>query len=113
MCNSKRETIRNAKRNEMLVMREWAPRSARGIRCKQPLLGVWGRSSNGALLLLAEGVTPLLRNHIRRVRFPTTLCTLSRGRSLSIVESDGVNRSMCHPPPPSPQPQPPPTQWVL
>ena len=37
----------------------------------------------GALLFLTEGVTPLLLNHSRRVGFPTTLCTLSRGRSLS------------------------------
>ena len=36
------------------------------------------------MLLLTEGVTPLLLNHSRRVGFPTTLCTLSRGRSLSL-----------------------------
>ena len=42
------------------------------------------RSSIGALLLLTEGVTPFLLNHSRRVGFPTTLCTLSRGRSLSL-----------------------------
>ena len=42
------------------------------------------RSSIGALLLLTEGVTPLLLNHSRRVGFPTTLCTLSRSRSLSL-----------------------------
>ena len=46
--------------------------------------GVWGGGSIGALLLLAEGVTPLLLNHCRRVGFPTTLCMLSRGRSLHI-----------------------------
>ena len=49
--------------------------------------GVWGGGSIGALLLLAEGVTPLLLNHSRRVGFPTTLCILSRGRSLHV---DGV-----------------------
>ena len=32
--------------------------------------GVWGGGSIGALLLLAEGVTPLLLNHSRRVRLP-------------------------------------------
>ena len=84
------------------VGQEWAPRSAMGSRCKHLLFGVWIRSRNGALLLLAKGVTPLLHNHSRRVRFPTTLCTLSRGRSLSIPESDGVNRSI--PPPPTPTP---------
>ena len=99
-CNWKRETIRNAKRNQTLVVRERAPRLARGSRCKQLLLGVWGRSSNGALLLLAEGVPPLLRNHNRRVRFPTTLCTLSRGRRLSIVERAMVSTNQCAPPPP-------------
>ena len=30
----------------------------------------------------------------------TTLCTLSRGRSFSIVESDGIIRSIPPPPPP-------------
>ena len=38
----------------------------------------------GSLLLLTKGVTPLLLNHSRRVGFPTTLCTLSRRRSLSL-----------------------------
>ena len=33
------------------------------------------------------------------MRFTTTLCTLSRGRSLSIVERNSVNRLMCTPPP--------------
>ena len=63
-------------------------------------------SNNGALLLLTKGVTPLLQNHSRRVGFPTTPYTLSRGRSLSIVESDGVNKSMPPPPPTHTQPNP-------
>ena len=46
--------------------------------------GIEYESSIGALLLLTEGVTPLLLNHSRRVGFPTALGTLSRGRSLSL-----------------------------
>ena len=64
---------------------------------KQLLLGVWGGSSIGALLLIPQGPMPLLLSHNTRVRFPTTLCTLSWGRGLSFVESDGVNRSICTP----------------
>ena len=47
-----------------------------------------------------------------RRRYTNVLCCSlmippsSRGRSLSIVESDGVNRSMCTPPPTSPNPHP-------
>ena len=55
------------------------------LQTKHFLLGVWGRSNNGALLLLAEGVTPLLENHSRRVRFPITLCTLSEGAVVSLL----------------------------
>ena len=47
-------------------------------------MGYGGRSSIGALLLVTEGLTSLLLNHSRTVGFPTMLCTLSRGRSLSL-----------------------------
>ena len=38
-----------------------------GLGTLWPLEGVWGGGNVGALLLLAEGVTPLLLNHRRRV----------------------------------------------
>ena len=62
--------------------------------------GYGGSSSTGALLLLTEGLVSLLLlllllNHSRRVGLPTMLRMLSWACSLSSLESDGVNRSMC------------------
>ena len=53
-----------------------------------------GQKQRWGLLLLSKGATPLLQNHSRMVRFLTRLCTLSQGRSLSVVESNNVNRSI-------------------
>ena len=52
-----------------------------------------GRSHIRALVFLTQGLTSLLPNYSIRVRFSTVLCTLSRGRGFSSVESNGVNRS--------------------
>ena len=65
--------------------------TAEGSRTIIPValfIGYGGRSSIGALLVLTEGLMPILLNYSRRVGFPTTLCTLSHGRSLSLC-SDG------------------------
>ena len=46
-------------------------------------------------ILLSMWMPSLFLNHNRRLGFPTTLCTLNWGHSLSSVENDGVKRSTC------------------
>ena len=68
----KREKARVERRLEAEAEAEALPHKA---AMRQPSLvcyfnGVWGGGNIGTVLLLAEGVTPLLVNHSRRVRHP-------------------------------------------
>ena len=52
-------------------------------------------SSSSALLLGAEGVTPVILNHSIGGGFPATLCTMSQGPKPPPKKTDDVTRSMC------------------
>ena len=57
------------------------PDKQRAVSANQLLLGVWGASTIGILLLLTMVVPPLVQYHGARVRFPTTLCMLGLGHT--------------------------------